>query len=237
MLVGSPELKPETSVSQEIALLWDGQQGLNTGLTLFNTDFEDKISEIRRCESKSNPSCTLNGHTYDFISDRINVDKANMRGVEGTANWTINDAWSLASSYTFTQSEQKSGAMEGKPLNQMPRHMFNTTVDWQTTETVSLWSRVNFRSKTSDYLSRVKMAEGTLLHLLRHRSGLQGQRTPGCHRRCLQPVRQDGGLHQLRYRAGWSPLHPGHDLQLLMTRRRPLWAAVLFPRLASPSFT
>lgn len=161
MLVGSPELKPETSVSQEIALLWDGQQGLNTGLTLFNTDFEDKISEIRRCESKSNPSCTLNGHTYDFISDRINVDKANMRGVEGTANWTINDAWSLASSYTFTQSEQKSGAMEGKPLNQMPRHMFNTTVDWQTTETVSLWSRVNFRSKTSDYLSRVKMAEGT----------------------------------------------------------------------------
>jgi outer membrane receptor for ferrienterochelin and colicins len=51
--------------------------------------------------------------------------------------------------------------MEGKPLNQMPRHMFNTTVDWQTTETVSLWSRVNFRSKTSDYLSRVKMAEGT----------------------------------------------------------------------------
>ena len=46
-------------------------------------------------------------------------------------------------------------------LNQMPRHMFNGSVDWQTTEDLSLWSRVNFRSKTSDYLSRVKMAEGT----------------------------------------------------------------------------
>ena len=161
MLVGSPALKPEKSVSQELALLWDGQQGLNASLTLFNTDFEDKIAETRRCTSKEDPACTLNGHTYDFISDRINVDEANMRGVEGTANWTINPDWSLASSYTFTQSEQKSGPMEGKALNQMPRHMFNTTVDWQTSEAVSLWSRVNFRSKTSDYLSRVRMAEGT----------------------------------------------------------------------------
>lgn len=161
MLVGSPALQPEKSVSEEIALLWDGRQGLNVGLTLFNTDFKDKIAETRRCTSKQDPACTLNGHTYDFISDRINVDEANMRGVEGTANWAINQQWSLASSYTFTQSEQKSGPMAGLALNQMPRHMFNTTVDWQTSEAVGLWSRVNFRSKTSDYLSRVKMAEGT----------------------------------------------------------------------------
>lgn len=161
MLVGSPALQPEKSVSEEIALLWDGRQGLNAGLTLFNTDFKDKIAETRRCTSKQDPACTLNGHSYDFISDRINVDEANMRGVEGTANWAINPQWSLASSYTFTQSEQKSGPMAGLALNQMPRHMFNTTVDWQTSEAVGLWSRVNFRSKTSDYLSRVKMAEGT----------------------------------------------------------------------------
>ncbi|EOD54359.1 ligand-gated channel protein [Aeromonas molluscorum] len=161
ILVGNADLKPETSISEEIALLWDGQQGLNAGLTLFNTDFKDKISEVRRCSSKNDPSCTLNGYTYDFISDRINVDEANMRGVESTANWAINTDWSLAASYTYTQSEQKSGPMAGKALNQMPRHMFNTSVDWQTTDEVSLWSRVNFRSKTSDYLSRVRMAEGT----------------------------------------------------------------------------
>ena len=34
MLVGSPALQPEKSVSEEIALLWDGRQGLNAGLTL-----------------------------------------------------------------------------------------------------------------------------------------------------------------------------------------------------------
>ncbi len=161
MLVGNPDLKPETSVSKEIGLLWNGHQGFNTGVTLFNTDFKNKISEVRRCTSKSDPACTLNGHSYDFISDRVNIDKANMRGVEGMMDWTISEDWSVGSSYTFLQSEQKSGPLAGKALNQMPRHMFNTTVDWQTTEAVSLWSRVNFRSKTSDYLSRVKMAEGT----------------------------------------------------------------------------
>ena len=161
VLVGNPDLKPETSVSEEIGLLWNGHQGLNAGVTLFNTDFKSKISEVRRCTSKSDPACTLNGHSYDFISDRVNVDKANMRGVEGMMDWTINEDWSVSSSYTFTQSEQKSGPLAGHALNQMPRHMFNGSVDWQTTEDLSLWSRVNFRGETSEYLSRVKMAEGT----------------------------------------------------------------------------
>uniref|UniRef100_UPI003B9DEB53 ligand-gated channel protein n=1 Tax=Aeromonas jandaei TaxID=650 RepID=UPI003B9DEB53 len=161
MLVGNPELKPETSVSEEIGLLWNGHQGFNAGVTLFNTDFKNKISEVRRCTSKSDPACTLNGHSYDFISDRVNVDKANMRGVEGMMDWAINDKWSVSGSYTFTQSEQKSGPLAGNALNQMPRHMVNGSVDWQTTEDLNLWSRVNFRGETSEYLSRVKMAEGT----------------------------------------------------------------------------
>ncbi|MFQ2125277.1 ligand-gated channel protein [Aeromonas jandaei] len=161
MLVGNPELKPETSVSEEIGLLWNGHQGFNAGVTLFNTDFKNKISEVRRCTSKSDPACTLNGHSYDFISDRVNVDKANMRGVESMMDWVINDKWSVSGSYTFTQSEQKSGPLAGNALNQMPRHMVNGSVDWQTTEDLNLWSRVNFRGETSEYLSRVKMAEGT----------------------------------------------------------------------------
>ncbi|WP_167386696.1 ligand-gated channel protein [Aeromonas cavernicola] len=161
VLVGNPDLQPETSVSHELGVLWDGQAGLNAGLTLFNTDFKNKISEVRRCSSKNDPACTLNGHSYDFISDRINVDKANMRGVESMMDWAINDRWSLSSSYTFTQSEQKSGPLAGRALNQMPRHMFNSTLDWQANEMLGFWSRVNFRGKTSEYLSRVRMAEGT----------------------------------------------------------------------------
>ena len=50
---------------------------------------------------------------------------------------------------------------KGQPLNQMPKHMFNTTADWQATSKLGVWSRVNFRSRTSDYLSRTSMAAST----------------------------------------------------------------------------
>ncbi|MBW7984682.1 ligand-gated channel protein [Enterobacillus tribolii] len=161
MIVGNPDLKPEKSVSEEIGVMWDSGSGITAGLTLFNTDFKDKITEVRRCSSASDPACTLNGETYDFISDRINVDKANMRGVETNVGWDITKDWSLTANYTYTESEQKSGPLSGQPLNQMPKHMVNTTLDWKATQDVSLWSRLNFRGRTSDYLSRTSMATGT----------------------------------------------------------------------------
>jgi len=91
----------------------------------------------------------------------MNVDKATMRGLEATLNWQINPVLTLSSNYTFTSTKQKSGVNEGKPLNKMPKHMLNTTLDWQAKDNFDLWSRVNFRSKTSDYQGRSAMAKGT----------------------------------------------------------------------------
>ncbi|MFC0225456.1 ligand-gated channel protein [Serratia aquatilis] len=161
IIVGNPDLKPEKSLSQEVALLWDSQQGLNAGITLFNTDFKDKITEVRSCDNSDGSICTIGDTHYDFISDRVNVDEANMRGIEATAGWDITKDWKLTTNYTFTDSEQKSGQFKGKALNQMPKHMINTVLDWKATQDVSLWSRVNFRSETSEYLSRTSMAVST----------------------------------------------------------------------------
>lgn len=161
IIVGNPDLKPEKSLSEELALLWDNNDTLNAGITLFNTDFKDKITEVRRCTNSTQPSCTIGSVSYDFVSDRVNVDKANMRGVESTFGWKITPDLNLTANYTFTESEQKSGQFSGKPLNKMPKHMLNTTLDWQATEDVGLWSRLNFRGKTSEYLSRTSMAQGT----------------------------------------------------------------------------
>lgn len=77
---------------------------MNAGVTLFNTDFKDKITEIRRCtDTTGNASgqCMINGDSYKYISDRTNVDKAITRGVEATFAWDINQAWSLTSNYTL----------------------------------------------------------------------------------------------------------------------------------------
>ena len=51
------------------------------------------------------------------MSDRTNVDKANMRGIEATFNWTISPEWNLAANYTFTDTEQNKKRLHMWSLN------------------------------------------------------------------------------------------------------------------------
>lgn len=164
VIVGNPNLKPEKSISQEIGFIWDNRENLNLGVTLFTTQFKDKISEVRRCTDPNGaPTChvTPGDRGYKFISDRVNVDKAIMRGIEAVATWDITDAINLSSNYTYTYSKQKSGDFAGKPLNKMPKHMLNSTLGWDYSSQLNLWARLNFRGKTSEYLSRTTMSDGT----------------------------------------------------------------------------
>lgn len=163
IIIGNPDLKPEKSLNQEIALLWDNHRFLSTGVTVFNTDYRDKITEVRSCTDPSGTNagaCKIGDNAYKFISNRVNVDKARVRGVEATMNWTLSPAWSLVSSYTFTETEQRSGEFSGKPLNEMPKHMINATLNWQTTPDIASWLRVNHRGQSSAYLGRTSMSEG-----------------------------------------------------------------------------
>ncbi|HIE4216126.1 TPA: ligand-gated channel protein [Proteus mirabilis] len=164
VIFGNPDLKPEKSVTEEIGIIWDNRDNLTASLTIYNTDFKDKIMEKRVCDIDSPKKCEASdgfGHIYDFVSKRENVDKANMRGVEVTANWIISPEWNLAANYTFTDTEQKSGDFKGKPLNKQPRHMANATLNWETTPEMETWARINFRGKTSEYLSRTSMSKST----------------------------------------------------------------------------
>lgn len=164
IIMGNPQLKPEKSVSQEFGVVWDNRDNWNSSLTFFNTNFKDKISEVRRCtDPNDQPNCHVRpgDQGYRFISDRVNVDKAVMRGIEATNTWDITDNLRWTANYTYTYSKQKSGQFKGKPLNHMPKHMFNTTLDWDVNGQLGLWSRLNFRGKSSEYLSRTSMSEST----------------------------------------------------------------------------
>ncbi|WP_127472532.1 ligand-gated channel protein [Acinetobacter colistiniresistens] len=161
VIVGNPNLKPEKSVNYEVSFNWDNLDNLNASLTLFNSEFKDKITEIRDCDKGAGSAgCDWLGEKFDFVSLKENVDKANMRGAEATFGWQVLPNVNLSANYTFTDTEQKSGINKGKPLNEMPKHMFNTTADWEINDQFSSWGRVNYRSKTSDYLSRTAMAKG-----------------------------------------------------------------------------
>lgn len=157
VIVGNSALKPETTVSHELGVLWDSQQGLSAGLTLFRTDFKDMITTQRRCiDSTGNASgeCKVGDTAYKFISDRINVDEAQLQGVEATLDWKFSERLSLTSNYTFTGSEHKSGARQGKPLSNTPRHMLNSTLEWLNSDRLASWARVNYRGKSVEYSRR-----------------------------------------------------------------------------------
>lgn len=169
LIIGNEDLDPETSTNYELGFVFNTpNRDFTSSLTLFHTQFKDRISEDRLCESpnadRNDPStwtCSYAGNDYNFLSTYYNIDKAEMQGVELTLDYDITPTVRLSSSYTYTESEQKTGDFKGEPLTKMPKHMANVMLDWQTTDRLNLWLEGNYRSKTSDYLSRTSMSDGT----------------------------------------------------------------------------
>ncbi|MEH6686610.1 MAG: TonB-dependent receptor [Halopseudomonas sabulinigri] len=169
LIIGNPDLDPETSTSYEVGYVYDNANlGLNTSLMLFHTIYKDKISEDRLCESpnadRNDPAtwtCAFGGNNYSFLSTNKNVDEAIMQGVEVTLDYMIQPSLDFMTSYTYTESEQKTGEFKGDPLNKQPKHMANALFDWTLTPRLSAWLQGNYRSETSDYLSRTSVDDGT----------------------------------------------------------------------------
>lgn len=145
--VGNPDLEPETSVNSEIALYWTSPNaGHNFNITVFNNDFKDKIER-----GETNLSCAQTGGVrpcanlgdyellgYATYAQNINIDDARVRGAELAGRYEFNEDFSLRANYTYTDSEQLSGAEKGLPLTNSAEHMFNATLEWMATEKLSL---------------------------------------------------------------------------------------------------
>jgi outer membrane receptor for ferrienterochelin and colicins len=145
-MYGNPDLKPEKSVSQEIGVIYDNQNGFNASAMIFNNDFKDKITRVT-CPSTV---CTDGPNQFGANpTTYVNVDNAITRGIELTTNWQMKSDLSLAASYTYTKSEQKSGQYAGLPLNKLPKHMFSTTVNWSPVDDLKGWARMSYRGEES----------------------------------------------------------------------------------------
>ncbi len=71
-MYGNRDLKPETSVTEELAIIYDGDNGYTASATIFNTDFKNKLTNYDI--KVKDPVTGLNTFVYD------NVGKANIRG-------------------------------------------------------------------------------------------------------------------------------------------------------------
>ena len=143
---GNPDLEPETSVNKELGLYFNAGRDLQANVTVFHNDFKDKITRIA-C-----PASVCPGGPNQFGSDptyRVNVDEAVTRGVEAAVSTTLARTLDLTLSYTYTDSEQKSGEYKGEPLNQVPKHLASLQADWRVTSRLSPWLAVRYRGEES----------------------------------------------------------------------------------------
>lgn len=138
---GNEDLEPESSINQEISLNYQNDYGLTSSITLFHNDFEDKITRVA-C-----PSCGPVNSNGNVATQRVNVDKATTQGVEVTLATPLGDSVYWNNSYTFNDSEQKSGEYKGQPLVQLPKHLFNSNISWQTTEDLETWAQVTYHGE------------------------------------------------------------------------------------------
>ena len=170
VIIGNPDLSPEKSTSYEFGFNYSAPElGLTTSLMVFHSDFKDKIVEDRLCmtpdSDNKTPSelwqCSALGNSYRFVSQMKNVAEAEMQGAEFTLDYDVLDNLHASTSYTYTKSEQKSGDFKGQPLNKMPKHMLNVGLDYTISDVWSTWVDYNYRGKTSDYLGRDIIENGT----------------------------------------------------------------------------
>ncbi len=153
VVIGNPDLKPESSKNYEIGLSYENRgAGFSTSATIYKTDFEDKLLRTGRI-CAVNVECVWGGVTYPAhqygYTTTMNIDTAEMQGVEWTLDWKIMNHLTYRHSYTYAETEQTSGTYKGSPLNDIPEHMFNASLDWEVTRRFRLWTQANFRGETS----------------------------------------------------------------------------------------
>jgi outer membrane receptor for ferrienterochelin and colicins len=136
-IYGNPALSPETTVNKEIALYFSGDDGFEYSITAFHNDFDDKIA-IATCE--------LDVCLDDTDRYNINIDEAESYGAELAARYNIGN-WSFNGAYSYTRSEQKTGANEGLSLVQQPKHLFTLNTTYRLSETGEVWSRWTVRGE------------------------------------------------------------------------------------------
>ena len=147
---GNTNLKPEESTNYEIGLAWQGPSGLQLGATAYHTRFTNKIDRDRVCSVADDiPPGVADCRGRDWVQQYVNRDRAELNGVELTADYTLGDV-DLSFNYTYADSKITAGTNVGERFNSLPLHVANLGVDWQASDAVSLWGDMQYRSTTRD---------------------------------------------------------------------------------------
>lgn len=147
-LCGNPDLDPETSKTKEVGLRYDGAGALSFGVTLYHTNFKNKVVSYMTDElDPINPARPI--YVYD------NIDRVVIRGVETSASIPLLPELLLTANYTYTDSKRRGGgepafdgtSLDGVPLDKTPEHMANARLSWDVTPQINLYGAAYYTGK------------------------------------------------------------------------------------------
>lgn len=147
MIYGNPNLKPETSINEEISFVYNHISGFNSTLTLFNTDLKNKLTSYST--GTVDPLTNANLYVYD------NVGKANIKGAEFTAHIPLLKRVNLDLTYTYQHSKRKTDedqsasglSLKGYPLDNTPKHSTSAKLNWNMSDALAVYTRIHYQGK------------------------------------------------------------------------------------------
>ncbi|MSN97040.1 TonB-dependent receptor [Campylobacter sp. FMV-PI01] len=151
--IGNYDLKPESSINYELSMLLKFSQ-FEAQTTIFYTNFKDKIDKTTNCDSGAKKKgdllkCLYNGKNYNRIHQYINVDEANIRGLELDLSYKF-DKFKASANYTYSKSELKTGKYKGQPFFNTPKHMANLKLDYNYNRNLNLWTKIKYKGSTRE---------------------------------------------------------------------------------------
>lgn len=160
-IIGSKDLKPETSTSEELGVQYDARVW-SAGATVFRNDIKDMIDITSRTSNKTLAPTYSN--FVGFLTDGRpvfkyqNINKVRTKGVELNASAKLARNISWRNNYTYLDAKNLSGTTP-LPLTYRPRHSANSTLDWQVGEKLALALSAKFTGEqytTVSTTSRIK---------------------------------------------------------------------------------
>lgn len=135
VVIGNPNLKPESSDSYQLGLSLVQNEVWNADINLFWNDVKDLI-QTDYDNASSNNGITL----YSYS----NVAKAQTKGIESSAQWKISPSWSLNGAYTYTEAKDKT---LGTFLTRRPKHIARLGSDFALNDHLDLTIRARYQSE------------------------------------------------------------------------------------------
>lgn len=135
IVIGNPNLKPESSDSYQLSLSLVKSELWNADFNLFWNDVKDLI------QTDYDNAVVSNGITQYSYS---NVAKAETKGFETSAQWNITPYLALNGSYTYTEASDKTTGLD---LTRRPKHIARLGSNYSVNDQLDVTLRARYQSQ------------------------------------------------------------------------------------------